>query len=224
MAGPLAVTRTRVVLMRTTVLLLALLASLTACGDGGGEGGDNAGAGGAESVERTTTERAEEAIPLASEALGATEAEVYTQWQSCMAISSKYAAIGHLSAPEKDTAQQLESVRTALVEVGYDDVTQVEGHVTLERDGTTCRHPATGCGVRPRHVAGLGLLGVRPLQRRRPGTDRRRHPPAPGGPRPLSLPRRRVTGATTPYSSVGTSLERGPWTPPGSREMTRSEP
>ena len=137
MAGPLAVSRTRVVLMRTTVLLLALLATLTACGDGGGEGGDNAGAGGAESVERTTTERAEEAIPLASEALGATDAEVYTQWQSCMAISSKYAAIGHLVAAEKDTAQQLESVRTALVEVGYDDVTQVEGHVTMERDGTT---------------------------------------------------------------------------------------
>ena len=137
MAGPLAVSRTRVLVMRTTVLLLALLATLTSCGDGGSEGGDTAGAGGAESVESTTTERAEEAIPLASEALGATEAEVYTQWQSCMAISSKYAAIGQLVAAEKDTAQQLESVRSALVEVGYDDVTQVEGHVTMERDGTT---------------------------------------------------------------------------------------
>ena len=137
MAGPLAVTRTRVVIMRTTVLLLALLASLTACGDGGGEGGDTAGAGGAESIERTTTERAEEAIPLASEALGATKAEVYTQWQSCMAISSKYAALGQLVAPAKDTAQQLERVRAALVEIGYDDVTQVDGHVTMQRDGTT---------------------------------------------------------------------------------------
>ncbi len=54
-----------------------------------------------------------------------------------MAISSKYAAIGQLVAAEKDTAQQLESVRSALVEVGYDDVTQVEGHVTMELDGTT---------------------------------------------------------------------------------------
>ena len=149
MAGPLAVTRTRVVLMRTTVLLLALLVSLTACGGGGEEEGDNAGAGGAEAVERTTTERAEEAIRLASEALGAREAEVYTQWQSCMAISSKYAAIGQLSAPEKDTAQQLESVRTALVEVGYDDVTQVEGHVTLERDGTTVDIQQPGAAYGP---------------------------------------------------------------------------
>lgn len=122
--------------MRTTVVLLALLASLTACGDGG-DGGATEGAGGAESVERATAERAEEAVPLAARALGATGVEVHTQWQSCMAISSKYAAIGQLVAPEKDTARQLESVRTALVEVGYGDVTKVEGHVTMERDGTT---------------------------------------------------------------------------------------
>ncbi len=132
--------------MRTTVLLLALLTSLAACADDGASGGTG---GGAESVERTTTERAEEAIPLASQALRATGAEVYTQWQSCMAISWKYAAVGQLVAPEKDTAQQLDDVRTALVDSGYEDVTKVEGHVTVERDGTTIDIQQPGAAYGP---------------------------------------------------------------------------
>lgn len=124
--------------MRTTVLLLALITSLTACAGGaGGGGGTDEGAGDVEAVERTTTERAKEAIPLAADALSATDVEVYTQWQSCMAISWKYAAVGQISAPEGDVAQQLERIRVALLDAGYDDVTQVDGHVSMERDGTT---------------------------------------------------------------------------------------
>jgi len=124
---------TEVVLMRTTVLLLVLVALLTGCAGGG----DTDSTARADTVERTTTERAEETIPLAVEALVATEVEVYTQWESCMAISSKYSAFGQLTAAEKDVPAQLGRVREALLGAGYADVTQVEGHVSMERDGMT---------------------------------------------------------------------------------------
>jgi len=88
-------------------------------------------------VEASTTERADESIPLATEALGATAVEIYTQWQSCMAISSKHAVFGQITAPGKDVAARLERVREALLAADWTDATQVEGHVTMERDGTT---------------------------------------------------------------------------------------
>ncbi len=133
-ASPTSTTNARVVLMRTTILLLALLTSLSACA-GSADTGDDAG--GVDVVESTTTTQAREAIPLASDALSATGVEVYTQWQSCMAVSWKYAAFGQIIAPEGDVAEQLDSIRTALLDAGYDDVTQVDGHVSMERDGIT---------------------------------------------------------------------------------------
>ena len=127
---------TRVGVVRTTLLLLALVAGLTACA--GGDDGDGADeTSGVDAVERTTTERAKEAIPLASGALAATATEIYTQWQSCMAISWKHAVFGFITAPEGNPARQLESIRTALLDAGYDDATQVDGHVTMSRDETT---------------------------------------------------------------------------------------
>ena len=57
---------------------------------------------------------------------------------------------GQLIAPEKNVAQQLEKVRTALVDAGYDDVTQVEGHVTVEREGTTVDIQQPGAAYGPK--------------------------------------------------------------------------
>jgi hypothetical protein len=121
--------------MRTTLLLLTLAALLSACAGADGD----AGGGGEtpDAVESTTTEHAREAVPLASKALAATKVEMFTQWQSCMAISWKYEAFGTITAPEGRPAEQLEAVRAVLTGAGYDDVTQVDGHVTAERDGTT---------------------------------------------------------------------------------------
>lgn len=140
---------TTVTRMRTSLLLLALTTLLVACGDGGSGGG----AGDATSrkqVEASTTERAEEAIPLISEALEATRTEASAQWESCMAISWRYAAFASLTAPAGDSAAQLEDVRAALTGAGYDDATQVDGHVTVTRDDTTVDvqpSPARGKGV-----------------------------------------------------------------------------
>lgn len=128
-AGQLAVSTT-VRRMRTTVLLLALVSLLAACGGGSGSSADT--------VESTTTERAQEAIPLVAEALGADVVRASRQWQSCMAISWRHEAFATLSAPPGgDTLTQLGDVRSALTGAGYDDATQVDDRVTVTRDGTT---------------------------------------------------------------------------------------
>lgn len=128
-AGQLAVSTT-VRRMRTTVLLLALVSLLAACGGGSGSSADT--------VESTTTERAQEAIPLVAEALGADVVRASRQWQSCMAISWRHEAFATLSAPPGgDTLTQLDDVRSALTGAGYDDATQVDDRVTVTRDETT---------------------------------------------------------------------------------------
>lgn len=135
--------------MRTTLLLLTLATLLVACRDGG-SGGGAGGATSREQVEASTSERAKEAIPLISEALGATRTEATAQWESCMAISWRYAAFASLTAPAGDSSAQLEEVRAALTGAGYDDATQVDGHVTVTRDDTTVDvqpSPARGKGV-----------------------------------------------------------------------------
>jgi hypothetical protein len=119
--------------MRTALLLLALAAPLCACAGSDGDPGD----GEREAVESATTEHAREVVPLASTALSATDVEMFTQWQSCMAISWRHEAFGTITAPEGRPAEQLEAVRAALADAGYEDVTQVEGHVTAERDEIT---------------------------------------------------------------------------------------
>ncbi len=128
-AGQLAVSTT-VRRMRTTVLLLALVSLLAACGGGSGSSADT--------VESTTTERAQEVIPLVAEALGADVVRASRQWQSCMAISWRHEAFATLSAPPGgDTLTQLDDVRSALTGAGYDDATQVDDRVTVTRDETT---------------------------------------------------------------------------------------
>ncbi|WP_191280190.1 hypothetical protein [Nocardioides flavus (ex Wang et al. 2016)] len=122
--------------MRTTVLLLALVSLLAACG-GEGSGGSGADGSSVDTVETTTTERAQEAIPLVAEALGADVVRASRQWQSCMAISWRHEAFATLSAPAGDASSQLDDVRAALTGAGYQDATQVDDHVTVTRDETT---------------------------------------------------------------------------------------
>ncbi len=143
LAAAVAVSTT-VRLMRTTLLLVFLATLVSACGGGGSAGTS------LETVESTTTERAEEAIPLVTEALGATAVKARGQWQSCMAISWRYEAFATLTAAEGETEPRLEKVRAALVDAGYDDATQVDGHVTVERGDTTIDvqpSPARGAGA-----------------------------------------------------------------------------
>lgn len=133
-------------LMRVSLLLIALAAALSACsGAGGGGGGATA-----DGVEKTTTDHAEVAVPKAVGALEAKKVKAIGQWQSCMALSWRYEVFASMTAPEGDTAAQLDAVKTALVDDGWTDDTQVEDHVTVTRDDVTVDvepSPARGPGT-----------------------------------------------------------------------------
>lgn len=138
--------RTTVGRMRTSLLLLALASALTACSGGGGGGGG----GGVDAVEKSTTDHAEVAVPVAVRALDAGEVKASGQWQSCMALSWRYEVFASMTAPEGDTATQLEAVKSALVDDGWTDDTQVDDHVTLTREDATvdvAPSPARGPGA-----------------------------------------------------------------------------
>ena len=132
--------------MRTSILLLGLAVALSACsGDGAGVGG-----AAADSVEKTTTDHAEAAVPAAVRALGGREVKAFGHWQSCMALSWRYEVFASMTAPEGDTTAQLDAVRSALVDDGWTDDTQVDDHVTLTRQDTTVDvqpSPARGPGT-----------------------------------------------------------------------------
>ncbi len=89
----------------------------------------------AKSREQEVVDTVAKAVPLAQDALGATKVLVDGQWGSCPGgVGHRFTGGGTLTAPEGDTATQLEAIRTALVDAGYDDETQVDDHVTLARD------------------------------------------------------------------------------------------
>ena len=119
--------------MRTALLLLsvgALLGATSACS--ASTGGDDVPA---KDREREVVDTVTKAVPLAQEALGATKVLVDGQWGSCPGgVGHRFTGGGTLSAPEGgDTQAQLEAVRSALVDAGYDDETQVDDHVTVAR-------------------------------------------------------------------------------------------
>ena len=141
----MAVTDT-LVRMRTSLLLVALAVALSAC-SGGGSGGDGPTVDG---VETTTTDAAKVSVPVAVRALEADGVKAFGQWQSCMALSWRYEVLASMTAPEGDTATQLEAVRAALVEDGWTDDTEVDDHVTVVREDTTVDvtpSPARGPGT-----------------------------------------------------------------------------
>ena len=119
--------------MRTALLVLsvgALLGATSACSSSA-TGGDDVPA---TTREQEVIDTVSEAVPVAQEALGATKVLVDGQWGSCPGgVGHRFAGGGTLSAPEGDTEAQLEAIRTALVDAGFDDETQVDDHVSVSR-------------------------------------------------------------------------------------------
>ena len=119
--------------MRTALLVLsvgALLGAASAC-TSSATGGDDVSA---ESREQEVIDTVTRAVPVAQEALGATKVLVDGQWGSCPGgVGHRFTGGGTLSASEGDTEAQLEAIRTALVDAGYDDETQADGHVSVSR-------------------------------------------------------------------------------------------
>jgi len=119
--------------MRTALLVLsvgALLGATSACSSSSA-GGDEVSA---KAREQQVIDTVTQAVPVAQEALGATKVLVDGSWASCPGgVGHRFAGGGTLSASEGDTEAQLDAIRTALVEAGYDDETQADGHVSVSR-------------------------------------------------------------------------------------------
>ena len=150
-AGPLAVS-TRLGAMRTALLVLsvgALLGATSAC-TSSSTGGDDVSA---KAREQEVIDTVAQAVPVAQDALGATKVLVDGQWGSCPGgIGHRFTGGGTLSASQGDSEAQLEAIRTALVDAGFDDETQVDGHVSVSRGEVErrLRAAARGAGRRAR--------------------------------------------------------------------------
>ena len=130
----------------TPVIAVGLAVLLSACAGSGDSPTSNDV--GARETEQAALEAVREAVPLVVQAISGTQVEVEAAWTSCMPqLSWKYDGAGIFTAPEGEATEQLESIRTALVEAGFTDVSQVDGQVAVERDGVTLSfapHLATG--------------------------------------------------------------------------------
>lgn len=118
--------------MRTALTLLsiaALLATTSACSSS--MGGDEMSA---KTREQEVVDAVAEAVPLAQDALGASKAVVDGQWGSCPGgVGHRFTGGGTITASEGDTGAQLEAVRSTLVDAGFEDKTQADGHVSVVR-------------------------------------------------------------------------------------------
>jgi hypothetical protein len=118
--------------MRAALTLLsvgALLGATSACS--ASTGGDEVSA---KTREQEVVDAVAEAVPVAQEALRAATVLVDGQWGSCPGgVGHRFAGGGTIAAPEGDTDRQLEAVRSALVDAGFEDETQVDGHVSVVR-------------------------------------------------------------------------------------------
>ena len=132
MAGPMAVTTT-LRSMRTALTILAIgavIGATSACSSSAGS--DEVAA---RDREKQVVDAVTEAVPLAEQALGATQVKVGGGWSSCPGgVGHVYSGGGTITAPEGDTDAQLDAVRTALTEAGFEEGTLVEGHVSVSRD------------------------------------------------------------------------------------------
>jgi hypothetical protein len=112
----------------TVLALVALVAGATSCSLGKDEVS-------AKDREKQVVDAVSEAVPAAQRALGADEPKVEGQWGSCPGgVGHRFTGGGTLSATDGDANAQLEAVRAALVDAGFEDGTQVEGHVSVSRD------------------------------------------------------------------------------------------
>lgn len=111
----------------TVLTLAALVVGVSSCS----LGSDDVSA---RDREKQVVDAVSEAVPLAEQALGATEVEIGGGWSSCPSgVGHTYSGGGTLVAPEGDGAAQLDALRTALTDAGFEDGTQVDGHVSVSR-------------------------------------------------------------------------------------------
>ena len=118
--------------MRTALTILALGALLGATASCSSLAADEVSA---KEREKQVVDSVTEAVPLVQQALGATEVLVDGGWSSCPGgVGHVYSGGGTITAPEGDLDAQLDAVRTALVDAGFEDDSSVEDTVSASRD------------------------------------------------------------------------------------------
>ena len=136
------------VAMRRALVLTALALTLAACGGARHPGCRPRGRSHrGEETRQAVVETAEEALPLAARTIAGTAIQAEAAWEECMQnLSWRYAGGAVITAPRGTVEQQLEAIRTALVEAGYTDIAANDGHASVERDGISVdiRQPAVG--------------------------------------------------------------------------------
>lgn len=139
----------RLHLMTPMIAAVGLVVLLSACtGPDAGTSPSDDSAASAEQTEQAGLATVRDAVPLVLRAVDGDRVRAEAGWTACMPqVSWQYDGAGVFKAPEDDVPHQLDAIRTALVEAGFTDVTQVQDQVAVERDGLTLvfsPHRATG--------------------------------------------------------------------------------
>jgi hypothetical protein len=126
---------------RTVLALVVLTVTASACSTGSDDVS-------ARQREEQTTDLVSEALPVVRDAIGATKVEVGGGWGSCPSgVGHVYSGGGTITVPEGDRTAQLDAVRAALTDAGFEDGTQVDGHASVSRGEVSLDfHPSAARG------------------------------------------------------------------------------
>jgi hypothetical protein len=108
-------------------LLLTLPAGLASCSSGTSDAGPSA-----REAEADYTSLVEDAVTVAGETIGASKVELVGRWDSCLG-AHQFRGTGSLTTPRPVDPDAITDVLAAMVEAGFSDTTQVEGHASVER-------------------------------------------------------------------------------------------
>lgn len=76
-----------------------------------------------------------DAMTASARAVQGSDLKADARWFTCPGgIGSRYSGGGTMKTPPGDQAEQLATIRRAVLAAGFQDATQVDGHVTAQRD------------------------------------------------------------------------------------------
>lgn len=97
-----------------------------------------ADAPGVRETQRMVEGEARTAMSVAARAASGADIQAGGHWVQCLQGVWKYDGDGTFAVAMGDDAEhRLAAIRSALLQAGYTDVTQVDGHVTVQRDAFT---------------------------------------------------------------------------------------
>jgi len=118
--------------MRLPVILLGIALAVSACSSDGGASRSAA------ATEKAADDAARDVMAAAAQAVDGSGLAAQARWRVCAGgVGHQYQGGGRFLVPDDDTERQLRDIRDALVEAGFDEVSEVGGQVGVERDSVT---------------------------------------------------------------------------------------